>query len=142
MPVLGFNITKIELEKVTLAVPQGQIEVRLSPKVKEMRLGEIRTPTGKMNGVEILFRYEIDYNPRIAQGAIEGAILYLPPQKDKMDEILNLWEDEKKIDSLTFAEVVNFITKEVSPILMLMAKEMRLPYHIPLPRVEVKPQPQ
>ena len=142
MPVLGFNITKIELEKVTLAVPQGQIEVRLSPKVKEMRLGEIRTPTGKMNGIEILFRYEIDYNPRIAQGAIEGAILYLPPQKDKMDEILNLWEDEKKIDSLTFAEVVNFITKEVSPILMLMAKEMRLPYHIPLPRVEVKPQPQ
>ncbi|NJE77051.1 hypothetical protein [Thermococcus sp. ES12] len=142
MPVLGFNITKIELEKVTLAVPQGQIEVRLSPKVKEMRLGEIRTPTGKMNGIEILFRYEIDYNPRIAQGAIEGAILYLPPQKDKMDEILNLWEDEKKIDSLTFAEVVNFITKEVSPILMLMAKEMRLPYHIPLPRVEVKSQPQ
>ena len=142
MPVLGFNVTKIELERVTLSVPQGQIEVRLSPKVKEMRLGEIRTPTGKMNGIEILFRYEIDYNPKIAQGAIEGVILYIPPQKDKMDEILNVWEEEKKIDSLTFAEVVNFITKEVSPILMLMAKEMRLPYHVPLPRVEVKPQPQ
>ncbi len=84
MPVLGFNVTKIELEKVTLAVPQGQIEVKLSPKVKEMRLGgEMRTPTGgKINGIEILFRYEIDYNPpKIAQGAIEGAILYLPPHR-------------------------------------------------------------
>ncbi|ANF21922.1 hypothetical protein [Thermococcus piezophilus] len=138
MPVLGFNITKIEMEKKTIVVPSGQIEVRLSPKVKDMRLGEIRTPTGKMNGIEILFRYEIDYNPKVAQGAIEGIILYVPPQKDKMDEILNLWEDEKKMDPITFAEVVNFITKEVSPIIMLLAKEMRLPYHIPLPRVEVK----
>lgn len=138
MPVLGFNITKIEMEKKTIVVPSGRIEVRLSPKVKDMRLGEIRTPTGKMNGIEILFRYEIDYNPKVAQGAIEGIILYVPPQKDKMDEILNLWEDEKKMDPITFAEVVNFITKEVSPIIMLLAKEMRLPYHIPLPRVEVK----
>lgn len=140
MPVLGFNVTKIELEKVTLAVPQGQIEVKLSPKVREMRLGEMRTPTGKINGIEILFRYEIDYNPKIAQGAIEGAILYLPPQKEKIDEILNLWEEEKKMDSMTFAEVVNFITKEISPVLMMMAKEMRLPYHVPLPRVEVRRQ--
>ncbi|NJE29579.1 hypothetical protein E3E38_00730 [Thermococcus sp. 18S1] len=138
MPVLGFNITKVEMERVSLSVPGGQIEVRLSPKVKEMRLGEIRTPTGKLNGIEILFRYEIDYNPKIADGAIEGVILYLPPQKEKIDEILNLWEDEKKIDPITFAEVVNFITKEISPMLMLLAKEMRLPYHIPIPRVEVK----
>jgi hypothetical protein len=137
MPVLGFNVTKVEMEKVTLAVPGGQIEVKLSPKVREMRLGEMRTPTGKINAIEILFRYEIDYNPTIARGAIEGAILYLPPQKERIDEILNMWEDEKKIDSVTFAEVVNFITKEVSPMLMMLAKEMRLPYHIPLPRVEV-----
>ncbi|HDZ35477.1 MAG TPA: hypothetical protein ENH81_00995 [Thermococcus sp.] len=138
MPVMGFNITKVEIEKKAPGVPGGQIEVRLSPKIKEMRLGEIRTPTGKMNGIEILFRYEIGYNPTIAEGAIEGAILYLPPQKEKIDEILNQWEEDKKIDPITFAEVVNFITKEVSPILMLLSKEMRLPYHIPLPRVEVK----
>ncbi|NJE41684.1 hypothetical protein [Thermococcus sp. GR6] len=138
MPVLGFNITKVEMEKTAIGVPGGQIEVRLSPKIKEMRLGEIRTPTGKMNGIEVLFRYEIDYNPKVAQGVIEGIILYVPPQKDKMDEILNLWEDEKKMDPVTFAEIVNFITKEVSPMIMLLAKEMRLPYHIPLPRVEVK----
>ncbi|ASJ09620.1 hypothetical protein A3L11_10405 [Thermococcus siculi] len=138
MPVLGFNITKIEMEKVALAVSGGQIEVRLSPKVKEMRLGEMRAPTGKINGIEILFRYEIEYNPKIAHGAIGGAVLSLPPQKEKIDEILNLWEDEKKMDPVTFAEVVNFITKEVSPILMMLSKEMRLPYHIPIPRVEVK----
>ncbi|ASJ10995.1 hypothetical protein A3L12_06615 [Thermococcus sp. P6] len=140
MPVVGFNLTKIKLEKVTLNVPSGRIEVKLSPQVKEMRLGEIRTPTGKTNGVEMIFRYEIDYNPKIAGGAIEGVLLYLPPRKEMVDEILDLWEKEKKMDSSTFAEVVNFITKEVSPVLMIMAKEMRLPYHVPIPRVEVREQ--
>jgi len=140
MPVVGFNLTKIELEKVTLTVPSGRIEVKLSPQVKDMRLGEIRTPTGKTNGVEMIFRYEIDYNPKIAGGAIEGVLLYLPPRKEMVDEILDLWENEKKMDPSTFAEVVNFITKEVSPVLMMMAKEMRLPYHLPIPRVEVREQ--
>ncbi|WP_297521188.1 hypothetical protein [Thermococcus sp.] len=138
MPVLGFNITKVEMEKTSTTIPGGQIQVRLSPRVNEMRLGEIRTPTGKMNGVEILFRYEVEYDPRIARAGVEGALLYLPPQKDRIDEILNLWEDEKKIDPVTFAEIVNFITTEVSPMLMVLAKEMRLPYHIPVPRVELK----
>ncbi|WP_297476345.1 hypothetical protein [Thermococcus sp.] len=138
MPVLGFNITKVEMEKASTTIPGGQIQVRLSPRVNEMRLGEIRTPTGKMNGVEILFRYEVEYDPRIARAGVEGALLYLPPQKDRIDEILNLWEDEKKIDPVTFAEIVNFITTEVSPMLMVLAKEMRLPYHIPVPRVELK----
>ncbi|NJE60222.1 hypothetical protein [Thermococcus sp. 21S7] len=138
MPVMGFNITRIGMEKVAQAVPVGQIEVRLTPQVTEVRLGELRTPTGKMNGVEVLFKYTISYNPKIAEGFVEGAVLYLPPQKEKIDEILGIWEDEKKVDSLMFAEVVNFITKEVSPILMLLAKEMRLPYHVPLPRVEVQ----
>ena len=138
MPVLGFNITKVEMEKMPTTIPGGQIQVKLSPRINEMRLGEIRTPTGKMNGIEILFRYEIEYDPKIARAGVEGALLYLPPQKDRMDEILTLWENEEKIDPVTFAEIVNFITTEVSPMLMVLAKEMRLPYHIPVPRVELK----
>jgi len=138
MPVLGFNITKIEMEKTATTIPGGQIQVKLSPRINDMRLGEIRTPTGKMNGVEIVFRYEVEYDPKVAQAAVEGLILYLPPQKERIDEILNLWEDEKKLDPVTFAEVVNFVTTEISPVLMILAKEMRLPYHIPIPRVELK----
>ncbi|WP_297420250.1 hypothetical protein [Thermococcus sp.] len=138
MPVLGFNISRVELKKTSPFVPSGQIEVRLSPTIQEVRLGEMRTPTGKINGVEVIFSYEIEYNPKIAQGVIDGAVLYLPSNKEQVDEILNLWEDEKKVDSITFAEVVNFITSEVAPLLMILAKELRLPYHVPIPRVEVK----
>ena len=138
MPVLGINTKSIEIKKEVTSVPSGQIEVKISPRITDMRLGEIRTPTGKTNAIEVIFRYEVEYNPKIAQSVIEGSVLYLPPNKEKIDEILNLWEDEKRIDPLTFAEVINFITNELSPILMILAKEMRLPYHLPVPRVELK----
>ncbi|WP_457752274.1 hypothetical protein [Thermococcus sp.] len=140
MAVLGFNITRIELKKEPSAIPQGQVEVKLTPKIEDVRLGEMITPTGKINGVEIVFKYEIAYNPDIAQGVVEGKVLYLPPQKDKIDEIIDMWEKEKQIESVMFAEAINFLTVELTPALMILAKELRLPYHVPLPRVEVRTQ--
>ncbi|GAB6135132.1 hypothetical protein [Thermococcus henrietii] len=140
MPVLGYNITKVEMEKNAQNVPPGEIEVKISPRVRELRLGEIRTPTGKVNGIEVLFTYEVSYNPQIAKAVVEGALMYLPPQKEKIDEILNTWEDEKKVDSLLFVEVVNFLSIELTPMLAVIAKEMRLPYHVPIPRAELRTQ--
>ncbi|WP_457741591.1 hypothetical protein [Thermococcus sp.] len=138
MPVLGFNVTKVEMEKLTSNIPPGQIEVKLSPKIEELRLGELRTPTGKINGIEVLFNFEIDYNPKIAHASVKGAVLYMPPQKEKLDEILSAWEDEKKVDPMLLVEVVNFLTTELTPMLMIVAKEMRLPYHVPIPRAEIR----
>ncbi|WP_456367626.1 hypothetical protein [Thermococcus sp.] len=140
MPVVAHNITKIEMEKLSGSVPTGQIQVNLSPKIEDIRLGELRTPTGKMNGIEIVFSYEVTYQPEIAKAVIKGLLLYLPPKKEDIDDILNLWEDEKKVNSVLFVEVTNFLTSELSPILMILAKEMRLPYHIPLPRAQLRPQ--
>jgi len=140
MPVLGYNIKKVEMEKLVTVVPQGEIEVRLSPRIEELRLGEMRTPTGKVNGIEVLFDFVLEYNPNIARGSVKGAILYLPPQKEKVEEILNTWEEEKKVDSLLVVELVNFLSAELSPMLMVIAKEMRIPYHVPIPRAELKTQ--
>jgi hypothetical protein len=142
MPVIGMNLTKVEFEKRGAPIPGMRIEVNLTPKVRDMRLGEIRSPTGKMNGIEILFKYEITYRPEIAEGLVEGAIMYLPARKEDIDRILDERDVEKKVRPDVFAETVNFITSEISPLLFVLAKEMRLPYHIPLPRVELKQGPQ
>ncbi|MDV3103115.1 hypothetical protein [Thermococcus waiotapuensis] len=138
MPVIGINITRIEFEKKIQPFFGGRIEVNLSPKVKDMRLGEIRTPTGETQGIEILFKYEIAYRPEIAEGFIEGAVMYLPQRSEEIDEILDTWESERKVKPEVFAEVVNFITHSAAPMLFVIAKEMGLPYHVPLPRVDVK----
>jgi len=137
MPVLGINITKIEIEKKGGMI--GRVEVNLSPQIEEVRLGELRMPTGKVNGLEVLFEYRINYRPEIANAVVKGMVFYLPPQKEQIDEVLDLWEKEKKVRPEMFAEIVNFITNEITPLLMVAAKDMKIPYHIPLPRVALKP---
>lgn len=142
MPVVAHNLTKVEVEKLAVSIPTGQIQVNLSPKIEDLRLGgEVRTPTGKINGVEVVFSFEVTYQPEIARAVIKGMLMYLPPPKKEMiDEILNLWEEEKKVNSVLFVEVTNFLTSELSPLLMIISKEMRLPYHIPLPRAQLRTQ--
>ncbi|MBP1910751.1 hypothetical protein [Thermococcus stetteri] len=138
MAILGYNLKKIGMEKLVDVLPQGEIQVRLTPQIREVRLGELRMPTGKTNAVEVLFSFVVEYNPEIAKATLEGSLLYLPPEKGKIDEILNAWENEKKLDGSMVVEVINFLNREFSPLLMVMAKEMRIPYHIPLPRAELR----
>lgn len=135
MPIMGINITKLSIEKGNPPVPQ--VEVDLTPKVTGIRLGEMRTPTGKLNGIEVLFEYGVTYKPDVAKASIEGVIFYLPRNRDDVDRILDEWENEKKLDPNMFAEVVNAVTMEAMPLLMLLSKELRLPYPIPVPRVNV-----
>ncbi|MCD6189215.1 MAG: hypothetical protein J7J97_03375 [Thermococcus sp.] len=138
MPVVGVNVTKIEVEKQGGVL--GKVEVNLSPKIEEVRLGEIKTPSGKVNGIEVFFTYQIGYNPEIARAVIKGAVFYLPPKREQIDEILDGWEKEKKIPPEMFAEIVNFVTSEITPLIMVISKEMRIPYPIPLPRVTIRQQ--
>lgn len=138
MAILGYNLKSVRMEKLANVIPPGEIQVKLTPQITEVRLGEIRTPTGKTNAVEVLFSFVVEYNPEIAKAAIEGSLLYLPPEKGKIDEILNAWENEKKLNGEMVVEVINFLNREFSPLLMIMAKEMRIPYHIPLPRAELR----
>ncbi|WP_054841169.1 hypothetical protein [Thermococcus peptonophilus] len=142
MPVVAHNLTKVEVEKLAVSIPTGQIQVNLSPKIEDLRLGgEVRTPTGKINGVEVVFSFEVTYQPEIARAVIKGDVnVPSPPKKEMIDEILNLWEEEKKVNSVLFVEVTNFLTSELSPLLMIISKEMRLPYHIPLPRAQLRTQ--
>ncbi|AIF70062.1 hypothetical protein PAP_08370 [Palaeococcus pacificus DY20341] len=135
MPVLGINIRKISIEKIK--GPTAQVEVDLTPKIKELRLGEIRTPSGRVNGIEVLFEYTITYKPDVARAFIEGLVFYTPKNKEDTDKILDTWENENKVDPYLFAEVVNAITNEIMPTLMSLSKQLRLPYPIPLPRVNV-----
>ncbi|AEH25469.1 hypothetical protein [Pyrococcus yayanosii] len=136
MPVLGINVLKVEYEKKGAVI--GRVEVSLNPKIEDMRLGEMIFPNGKVNGIEVALNYEVQYSPNIATGRVKLMVFYLPRDRDKVDEILDMWESEKKIPPELFTEVVNFTTVELMPLLIAIAKEMKIPYPIPVPRIAVR----
>ncbi|AFK21669.1 hypothetical protein [Pyrococcus sp. ST04] len=136
MPILGHNILGIEVTKSP--TPGGKVEVSLNPRIENLRLGELYLPTGRVKGIEVDVNYEVKYNPEVAKVNVKIRLFYLPKNKDAIDSILDEWEEKKVLPGDLVAEVVNFTTSELMPLLMTLAKEMRIPYPIPLPRVMVK----
>ncbi|AEC51725.1 hypothetical protein PNA2_0809 [Pyrococcus sp. NA2] len=136
MPILGHNILKVEFEK--LQVVGGNIEVSLRPTIENLRLGEIHLPSGKVKGIEVEVDYRITYSPEVAKVSIKVRVFYVPRNKQDIDKILDEWEEKKVLPGELVAEVVNFTTSELIPIAMYVAKEMRIPYPVPLPRAVVR----
>jgi len=136
MPILGVNVKEISFEKKDVLPTGPQIQVNLTPKIEEIREAQISTPTGNIRGIEVLFTYELKYNPEIASGKVSGGLFYLPINHDQMEGILKTWREEKRVDPMVFTEIVNFLTHELAPTLMLISKQMGLPYPFPLPLVQ------
>jgi len=136
VPILGHNILKIEFEK--LQTLGGKIEVSLRPTIRNLRLGEMHLPSGKVKGIEVDVDYIITYSPEVARASIKVRVFYVPRNKEDIDNILDEWEDRKVLPGELVAEVVNFTTSELMPIAMYIAKEMRIPYPVPLPRAVVR----
>ncbi|MFA4668341.1 hypothetical protein QDY65_07460 [Pyrococcus kukulkanii] len=136
MPILGHNIVRIEVEKVQSG--SGKVEVSINPKIEELRLGELQLPTGRVKGIEVIVNYIINYSPEIAKASIRLLVFYVPRVKEDIDKILDEWEEKKQLPGELVAEVVNFTTSELMPLMMMISKEMRIPYPIPLPRVVVR----
>ncbi|AMM54258.1 hypothetical protein [Pyrococcus kukulkanii] len=136
MPILGHNIVRIEVEKVQSG--SGKVEVSINPKIEELRLGELQLPTGRVKGIEVIVNYIINYSPEIAKASVRLLVFYVPRVKEDIDKILDEWEEKKQLPGELVAEVVNFTTSELMPLMMMISKEMRIPYPIPLPRVVVR----
>lgn len=66
---------------------------------------------------------------------IKGFLLYFFLKKEMIDEILNFWEEEKKVNLVFFVEVINFFISEFLLFLMIIFKEMRFLYYILFLRV-------
>jgi len=138
MPILGVNIKEISFEKKDVLPSGPQIQVNLTPQIEEVREAQISTPTGNIRGIEVLFAYELKYNPEIATGKVKGGLFYLPVNHEQMEGMLRMWKEERKVEPMVFTEIVNFLTHELAPVLMLVSKQMGLPYPFPLPLVQLQ----
>ncbi|CAB48929.1 hypothetical protein [Pyrococcus abyssi] len=136
MPILGHDMLRVEFEK--LKIGGGRIEVSLRPTIENLRLGEMPLPSGRVKGIEVDVRYDVLYSPEVARASIKLRVFYVPRDKEKIDEILDEWEEKKVLPGELVAEVVNYTTSELMPLMMHLAKEMRIPYPVPLPRAVVK----
>lgn len=133
MAVIGFHFTKMLAEKKKS--PTGKISVNNSVVLSSVKEAKVSLGGSKQKGIEFNFNYKTAYEPEVANIQLDGAIVFLGPDA-KIKETLTKWEKDKKLPEDVLQEVYNHLLEKCSVEVLILARDMQLPPHVPLPKVK------
>ena len=134
MKILGFNFTKINVEKKN----NLSKDVKITSGINISSIEEAKSDI--LNTKDIIlsvnWRFEVSYNPNLALISFEGNLLIaLEPKKAK--DILSKWKNTKLDDEFNIA-VLNMILKKSNIKAIQFEEELGLPIHFKLPSLKSK----
>ncbi len=132
MALVGFNLTKISVEKKNPI--SGQVNIKTNLRISDITEEKSKVELGKENTIlRFDFEFTIEYEPKVASIKFEGHILEL--QEDKEAKIILKEWKTKTIDEDLRLRVSNVIWTKCNVKAFLLEEEIGLPIHIPLPRL-------
>ena len=132
MRLIGFNFTKISVEKKQTPTTQPKLKTAIN--VLEMKELPGDVFKAKDVPIEIKFSYIIEYEPKIAELEFEGTLVILEDPK-KAKEILKNWKD-KELSEEFKSQVFNIILRKANIKAIQLEDELNLPIHFPLPSLK------
>jgi len=129
MRVIGFNFTKISIEKLKeiTEVPKVKTEINI-PEIKGVKSTILKT---KEEIIEAKFEYIVNYEPESAKINIEGrALLSVDPKIAR--DILKQWKKKKMPEEFRML-LFNVVMRKSALKALLLEDELNLPLHTPLP---------
>tara|TARA_Y100000310_G_C20134969_1_gene557581 strand:+ start:158 stop:568 length:411 start_codon:yes stop_codon:yes gene_type:complete len=134
MPIIGTNLTKLEVERKN---PAGKITVNNNINIKDVQEMNLALGDLKQDGVRFVFEYTSEYLPDAASMKFTGEVMYLGEKKE-VDGMLKNWKDKKPIDSEVMVAVMNSALTKGTVTALMLAQDMNLPSPVKLPRVQAK----
>ncbi len=134
MPIIGFNLDKINVEK-TSAI-KGKIQIKNDLGITDIETEKI-TFGSEQDVLKLNFKYKIDYEPKLGNISIKGHILYLAEKKEK-DNILKEWKKDQKLPNEIMPLIFNTILAKCNIKALTLSQEVNLPPHISLPKLQPK----
>lgn len=135
--IVNFLLEKISIEKKKDIM--GNVEVKNSTKITNIAEQAIDALGNKQSALNIQFSFTLNYEPNLANIAIEGRVIDLLGEKDKKS-ILDTWKKEAKIDPKYSSAWMNLILARCNVKALTLGNEVNLPPHIPFPRLAKKGQ--
>jgi len=135
MAVVGFNFTKMNVERKTPVT--GKIKINNNVSVKNVEDHTIMFGKTKQEGLKFTFEFTSKYEPNIGDMLIVGEVIYIN-EPDKIKEIVSEWRKNKKIPKEVMTEMLNAILDRCNIQALTLSRDMSMPPPIPLPKVQVE----
>lgn len=134
MTVVGFNFTKIKVEKNKGL--SGKININSNVSIKNVE--ETKIELGKaQKALKLFFEFSSKYEPKIGEIVLEGEMTLLEQDK-KADEVLATWKKDKQLPKEVMASVLNTALTKCNIQALILSQHVNLPPPIQLPKVEAK----
>lgn len=132
MRIIGFNFTKISIEKLK-EPSELKEQLKINTQIDVPELTEVKSHILKTKE-EIIgakFTYGVNYNPDFAKIELEGRILVaVEPKVAK--EIFKQWKKKKMPEDFRLF-LFNVVLKKSSLKALYLEEELNLPLHMPMP---------
>ena len=132
MRVVGFNFTKISIEKLKAEAENIKIDTDISVlDIKQAKSGVFKT---KEELLEAKFSYNVNYDPDFVKVGLDGRVLLAVEPKVAKD-VLKQWKKKQMPEDFKFL-LFNMILRKSTLKALNLEDEMNLPLHLPLPSLK------
>ena len=138
MPIVGFNLTNIQAQKLkNIDSLKKNEQIKIESKLGITDVNEEKLPTGKTktDGLRFDFEYSLKYQPEIGNININGFMYYMDDPKIIKD-ITEKWKREKNIPMDIKAQLLNTVVLKASIKALQLGQEINLPPHMPFPSLK------
>jgi len=132
MRVMGFNFTKLLAEK--LEGNRNQLKINAEIDIFEIKSLKTDIFKAKEDLIEVKFKYNVEYNPKIAKIEFEGLIVFSLDQK-LAKQVLKDWKKKKMPDDFRLI-LFNVILKKSTLKALELEDQLNIPLHISLPSLK------
>jgi len=134
MRLLGFNFTKIQVEKFKDSVEGLKIGTRID--VSDIKTAKTDLLKSKEEILAVKFTFGLDYEPDMAKLDFEGNFVISVDSK-KAREVLKQWKDKKMPEDFR-TTLFNIVLRKSSLKALQLEEEMNLPIHMQLPTLRIQ----
>jgi hypothetical protein len=134
MTIVGFNFTKIEVEKKEAV--SGKINISNNVSIKNIVDTDLSLGTEKQKAIKFVFEFVSKYEPALGKILLGGEVLFLD-ESSKIKKITEDWKKDKKVEKELMAAILNTVLTKCNVQALILSQEVNLPSPIPLPKVKM-----
>jgi len=136
MRVIGFNFTKINIEKLKEPSEADKLKISTSidiPEIKEVKSNFLKA---KDQVLEAEFTFTVNYDPKVAKVDLKGR-LFASVEPKLAKEVMQQWKKKKMPGEFRYV-LFNVILKKSTLKALYLEEELNLPLHMPMPSFKKK----
>ncbi|MCK5281947.1 MAG: hypothetical protein KAK00_00930 [Nanoarchaeota archaeon] len=135
MTIVGFNFTKIDVEKKDSQ--GGKINISNNVSIKDVVETDLSLGTEKQKAIKFVFEFISKYEPNIGKILLGGEVLFLE-EASKGKKIMEDWKKQKRIERKLMVAILNNVLTKCNVQALILSQEVNLPSPIPLPKVNME----